>query len=295
MSKVAQIVTDQFVAMLENGMVDGTWSPCWNKGMDLPRNAATKNNYRGINTLLLWGAQVDEGYEHSIWGTFKQWQKMGHKLVNAKGKGKTIVFWKILEREQTASDGSNEIKKIPLLRYSTVFNCAHAEGYEVETRASGLTDDERVSEADALVNATGADIVHGGDRACFIPSIDQINMPRFETFHNGHGYYATMFHELAHWTGHKTRLDRNLTGRFGDHAYGMEELIAELSAAFTCAELGFESITRDDHIKYIKGWIEKIKEDNTAIITAASKAAQASEYILKCRTDEAEVEQSVAA
>lgn len=280
MSKVAKLVTDQFIDMLENGMVDGKWQPCWNRGMSMPRNASTGNNYRGINTLLLWAAQQKHGYKHSVWATFKQWKAMGHKLVNAKGRGKMIVFWKIVEREQTASDGSTEKSTFPFMRYSTVFNCEHAEGYEVPSLPDSLSESERLSAIDSAIANTGANIVHGGDTACFIPNRDRIHMPLFETFHNAHGYYATAFHELAHWTGHKSRLDRDLSGRFGSHAYGMEELVAELSAAFTCAEFGFDSITRDDHLKYIKGWLEKIKEDHTAIITAASKAAQASEYIL---------------
>lgn len=280
MSKVAKIVTDQFIKMIEDGMVDGTWKPCWNKGMSFPRNVKTKNPYRGINVLLLWGAMVDEGYEHSIWGTFNQWKAMGYKLKDAKGKGKMVVFWKILEREETATDGSTKIKKVPLLRYSTVFNCAHVEGFEPEAKNDTLDSTERMDHIDSVIHNTRANIAYGGDRACFIPSMDMIQMPRFESFHNTHGFYSTVFHELAHWTGHHSRLNRDLSGRFGDHAYGMEELVAELSAAFTCAELGFESTTRDDHVKYIKGWLEKIKEDHTAIITAASKAAKATEYIL---------------
>lgn len=281
MSKVAKIVTDKFIQMIEDGQADGKWNPCWNRGMSMPRNASTGNNYRGINVLLLWGAQVEEGYTHPIWATFKQWQKAGYKLKDAKGKGKLVVFWKIIERESTAKDGSTEISKIPFLRYSTVFNCEHAEGYEAELANMPQLDvSERIPSIDSVIDETGANIVYGGHRACFIPSMDQICLPHFADFHDAHGFYGTAFHELAHWTGHKSRLDRNLTGRFGDHAYGMEELIAELSAAFTCAELGLEPTARADHAKYIKGWLEKIREDHSAIITAASKAAKATEYVL---------------
>lgn len=285
--KVAKMVTDQFIKMIEEGLADGKWSPCWNKAAAMPRNVVTGKNYRGINILLLWNAQYQEGYEHSIWGTFKQWNDKGYKLKDAKGKGKMIVHWNIIEREETAKDGSTVIKTIPSLRYYTVFNCAHVEGYEPENAATNKLDiSERISEIDSVIAATGANIQYGGDRACFIPSVDMIQMPRFEDFHDAHGFYSTTFHELAHWTGHKSRLDRDLTGRFGDHAYGMEELVAELSAAFTCAELGIDPIARDDHVKYIKSWLVQIKEDSRAILTAASKAAQASEYILECSANE---------
>lgn len=281
MSKVAKIVTDQFVKMIEDGQADGKWNPCWNRGMAMPRNATTGNTYRGINVLLLWGAMADEGYKHSVWATFNQWKKAGYRLKDAKGKGKTIVFWKVIEREQTAKDGSVEKTTFPFLRRSTVFNCEHAEGYEVEQGdVHQLDASHRIPSIDAVIDDTGANIVYGGHRACFIPSIDQIRLPLFEDFHDAHGFYGTAFHELAHWTGAKARLNRNLNNRFGDHAYGMEELVAELSAAFTCAELGLEPTARADHAKYIKSWLEKIKEDHTAIFTAASKAAKATEYVL---------------
>lgn len=278
---IAQKVTDMFIDALENGEVNDKSKLCWNRGMNIPANASTGNRYRGINVLLLWMAQQREGYKHQIWGTFKQWQKMGYSLKDAKGKGQLIVFWKFIDTEHEKADGTKEKRKVPLLRYSTVFNCEHADGFEPEINRPQLDESQRIPEFDAIIDNTGANIVYEGDQPCYIPSMDIIKMPEFKEFHTAPRFYGTMFHELTHWTGSKARLDRNLSGRFGDEAYAMEELIAELSAAFTCASLGMEIDPREDHGKYIKSWLKKLKEDKKAIITASSKAAQASEYILE--------------
>lgn len=272
-AKIAKLVTDQFLAMLENGEVEGTWSPCWNRMASLPVNAVTGRHYNGINILLLWSAQNRNGFTSAHWATYKTWKSVGAQVKKG-AKAQMIVFWKIIKKTDASGDESTFL----LLRYHNVFNADQVEGWD--GLQTPVTEFDRNAECERIIQATGADIRHGGDRACFIPSVDQIHMPMFETFHHAEGYYSTVFHELAHWTGHKSRLDRDLSGRFGSHAYGMEELVAELSAAFTCASLGFESQTRDSHLKYIKGWIETIRENNYAVITAASKAEKATRYIL---------------
>lgn len=273
-AKIAKLVTDQFLSMLENGEVNGKWSPCWNRMAGLPYNAVTRRHYNGINVILLWAAQNQHGFSSPQWATYKTWKEAGAQVKKG-AKSQMIVFWNIIKK--TDSGGSEST--FPILRYYNVFNADQVEGWNVIDAPAAEFD--RNAECERIISDTGAIIRHGGDRACFIPSIDEIHLPQFETFHHAEGYYATAFHELAHWTGHKSRLDRDLSGRFGSHAYGMEELVAELSAAFTCANLGFESHTRDSHLKYIKSWIAAIKEDNYAVITAASKAEKATRYILE--------------
>lgn len=270
---VAKLVTDQFIKILEAGQVDGKWSPCWNRATAMPHNAETGATYQGINVLLLWAAQQRNGFTSSTWATYKAWKRVGAQVKKG-AKAQMIVFWNIVQK--TDANGDETTK--PILRYYNVFNAEQVEGWEALSQP--VAEFERNDECERIIRDTGAVIRHGGGTACFIPSIDEIRMPPFESFHNAEGYYSTTFHELAHWTGAKSRLNRDLTGRFGDYAYGMEELVAELTAAFVCASLGFESTTRDDHLKYIKGWLEKIKEDKYAIITAASKADKAMQYIL---------------
>ncbi len=283
-AKVAKQVSAQIIEMLENADSKG-WNPCWNAVNTMPTNAVTGNAYRGINVILLWGAMHTHGYQHSYWATFKQWQKIGCKVKKG-SKGQIIVFWKMLEKERTNTDGSTTIDKIPLMRFSHVFNYDQVEGdFEISV-APVVNTDCRNADIDRMVAATGANIQHSGNVACYVPSLDTIRMPSFEQFHNATVYYSTLFHELGHWTGAKSRMNRDLSGRFGSYAYGMEELIAELTAAFTCAHTGLQSAPREDHAKYIKAWIEAIREDSTAIIRAASEAAKASEYIVNAGADE---------
>jgi len=270
---VAKLVTDQFIKILEAGQVDGKWSPCWNRATAMPHNATTGRAYNGINILLLWAAQMNNGFSSAQWASYKAWKKAGAQVRKGE-KGQMIIYWNIT----TKVDAHGNEETFPMLRYFTVFNADQVDGWDLPEAPVTLFN--RNAECERIINDTGAQIVHGGGRACYIPSVDQIHMPKFEDFHTAEHYYSTTFHELAHWTGAKSRLNRDLTGRFGDYAYGMEELVAELTAAFLCASLGFESTTRDDHLKYIKGWLEKIKEDKYAIITAASKADKAMQYIL---------------
>lgn len=278
-----KIVTDKIIKMIEGGMTGDSWEAPWNRtGFDRPVSVATGNPYNGVNVLLLWAARDKGGYTSNTWGTFKAWQKKGYKLNNAKGKGVLIVYWGMNEKTVTDSNGNVTEEKRLVFRYSNVFNADLVEGYEEEKTEQPVTiDGQRNRIADQTINNTGAIINHGGDKAYYIPSVDSIRLPTFESFKTVEGYYSTTFHELAHWTGHKSRLDREFGKRFGDEAYAFEELIAELSAAFTCASLGVSSETRQDHAKYIKSWLKVLKNDSRAITTAASQASKASEFIIK--------------
>ena len=140
--------------------------------------------------------------------------------------------------------------------------------------------DIRDREIDEWVEGVGPEIFYGGERACFIPTMDKINMPEFEKFVNANYFYSTLFHEMTHWTGHKKRLEREFGKRFGDKRYAMEELVAELGAAFLCADHGIIfSDERKDHASYLKHWLEMMKEDSQVLFTAASKAEAAAAYM----------------
>lgn len=172
-------------------------------------------------------------------------------------------------------------------RASWVFNAAQVDGYELPAEAE-LPENplfDPIARAESFASATGARIEEGGDRACFIPALDTIRMPerrRFtgtDTTTPAEGFYSTLCHELTHWSGAKSRLDRDLSGRFGTESYAVEELVAELGAAFLCADLGITPEPRADHASYVKSWLEVLKSDKKAVFTAASKASQAANWL----------------
>ena len=274
---VYQEVTDRIITELEAGTVP--WVKPWaTAGSHMPHNANTGRQYNGVNVLLLWMAAASKGYSSQSWVTFKQAKELGGHV--RKGEhGERVVFWRFLDKiKKDAATGEEHNERIPLLRAYTVFNVEQCEGLTLPAReVVELTEHERHAAAEALIACSGARIVYGGGRACYIPSQDTIHMPELGTFNEAAGYYATHLHELTHWTGHKARCDRDLSGRFGDESYAAEELIAEMGAAFLCAELGIKGELR--HASYLESWLRVLKGDKRAIFTAASMATKAATYI----------------
>ena len=262
-------VTKRIIADLENGVA--SWVKPWSGGGvgALPTNAATGRGYNGINIPILWHAALSEGYSSQGWMTFKQAQGLG-ATVRAGEKGTHVVFTKKLTVKK-----EDEEKQVAMLRAYTVFNIAQIDGLEVD--APVVPDISPHEATEAFISATKADIRHGGGRACFVPSQDFIALPPKSSFINVESYYATSLHELGHWSGHKTRLDRDLSGRFGGEAYAAEELVAELNAAFLCAHLGIPGELR--HSEYLGHWLTLLKGDSRAIFTASSKASQAANFL----------------
>ena len=196
-----------------------------------------------------------------------------------------IVFWKEFEGEvEDKETGKRERKKTLFARASSVFNADQVGGW-APPAATERNLVQALDQAEAFTAATGADVRHGGDRAYYHRSSDHVQMPERERFTGSEtstpteAYYATLLHELTHWTGHESRLDRDLSGRFGNEAYAVEELVAELGAAFLCADLSITNTPRPDHASYIANWLEVLKRDKRAIFTAARKAASATDYL----------------
>jgi antirestriction protein ArdC len=287
-SDIYQSITDRIIAAIEAGA--GDWRMPWHvqpgdAATAMPVNAATKKAYRGVNVLNLWIAAQAAGYPAGIWATYKQWQELGAQVRKGE-KASLVVFWKVFENGEEEDDagrdddedaGSSRGRRFMARGYH-VFNCAQVDGFEAPALPQP-SEPERIDAAEAFFAAIGADIRHGGSRACYAPGLDLIQMPAFAAFCDPVAYYATLAHESTHWTGHKSRCDRDLKGRFGSEAYAAEELVAELGAAFVCADLGLASEPRPDHAAYIETWLKVLKADKRAIFTAASKAQQAADWM----------------
>jgi len=292
---VYQTVTDQIVEAIETGA--GEWQMPWHRmgeGLNRPVNIDTGNAYRGINIVALWAAGQVRGYSSGTWGTYRQWRKAGAQVRKGE-KASAVVFYKEFEVEDLNPEtGEHETGKRMFARASSVFNADQVDGYDVAL-PEPKDPVQAVAEADAFVANTQAVVRHGGARAYYSPGTDTIRMPdkdRFlgsETSSATESYYGTLLHELVHWTGIKKRCDREFGKRFGDDAYAVEELVAELGAAFLCADLGIAAEPRPDHAAYIEHWLKVLKADNRAIFAAASKAAQATDFLveLQCHSEAA--------
>jgi len=268
-------VTNRIIEAIEAG-TEG-WSKCWQSTM--PKNGITGRPYNGINVLLLWLAADKAGFQSSDWMTFKQARQAGG-MVRKGEKGTTVVFYKSLSVTEKDDSGEEIRKEIPLLRSFTVFNREQIDGLPEAGQGAPV---DRMAAADAIIDGSGAVIKHG--EPAYHPVADFITLPHIEAFRSADHFYATALHELAHWTGHQKRLNRDLSGRFGNEAYAAEELIAELSSAFLCAQIGIQGELQ--HKGYIQSWLKVLKNDKRAIFTAASHASKAAEYLAACAANEA--------
>jgi antirestriction protein ArdC len=277
-------VTAQIINAIQQGA--GTWRMPWHtsgKFASSPINVTSKKAYRGINTLCLWGAAEAKGYQSGEWGTYKQWQDRGAQVRKGE-KATLVVFWKFANGSTETQEGGDDqpasSSRLLFTRGYSVFNAAQVDGYTPKAEPES-TLNERTTLAGAFFAGIGADLRHGGNRAYYSPSSDHIQMPPFQSFVESVGYYSTLAHEHTHWTASAGRCDRQLGKRFGDNAYAAEELIAELGAAFTCAQLGLSTEPRADHAAYIDSWLKVLKADKRAIFTAASKAQQATDWMIQ--------------
>lgn len=245
----------------------------------VPMNAISNRPYSGVNVLLFW-LSADKGYSTPRYLTFKQAKECGGHV--RKGEESTrVIFFKSLSVTDKAS---GEEKQIPVVREYYVFNVDQCDDLPDHVRTGKMSapaivnPDSREDLADAFIKSTGAVIREGtAGTPCYIPSRDMITVPAFDCFKSNPDFYGTMFHELIHWSGAKSRLDRDLSGRFGTSSYAAEELVAEIGAAFVNAEFGFDKI--DQNAAYVASWIQLLKDDSRAIFTAASKAQQAADYL----------------
>lgn len=294
---VYQRVTETIVEAIEKGA--GTCQMPWHQDAvsgGRPSNAHTKRPYSGVNVVTLWATAGKQGYASEWWATYRQWQVLG-AYVRKGEKGSPIVFYKKLESEGNERPAEPEQKRPRFVaRTSWVFNSVQVEGYSPPARPErNLV--EIIQDAETLVASTGAVVRHGGDRAYFSPREDYIEMPEKERFTGTststptESYYAVLFHELTHWTGHPKRLDRAFEYRLHAQNYAMEELVAELGAAFLCADVGVTNSPRPDHAAYVASWLRLMMNDTRAIFTAARKASEATDYVMKREPSERKIEE----
>ena len=272
-------VSARIVAELERGAAP--WVKPWSAtpGANSPCNAVSNRPYSGCNVVLLWMAQA-AGYRTPRFLTFKQALELGGN-VRKGARGTKVFFVKQLQVRDHGGDDSSSTRLVPMMREYTVFNVDQCEnlpdsiitGNPMRVRNPGTRDEL----ADAFLRSTGADIREGNGEAYFVPSRDFISMLAFAGFAGADHFYNVAFHELSHWTGHKSRLDRDLKNRFGSRNYAAEELIAELGAAFLCAEFGFDGDVRN--AGYIASCVELLKADKRAFFTACSQASKAADYL----------------
>lgn len=281
---IYQTVTDSIIASLEQGVKPWTkpWSSANTSGRIILPRRSNGEAYRGINILMLWGASLDRGYRSPTWLTYQQATEQGRQVRKGETGSKVVYAGSITRTEEGAAPGEDSEQRIPFLKSYTVFNTEQIDGlgdrYPVpdEERRPIF---ERIERADRFTAATGAVIRHGGNLACYSPGPDIVQMPAPEAFRDPPSYYATLIHELTHWTGHKTRLAREYGKRFADRAYAFEELIAELGAAFLSADLDLAPEPREDHAAYLAHWLDVLKADKRAIFTAASQAQRAADFL----------------
>ena len=277
-------ITEEIIKAIKAGAKE--YEMPWHKGASsgMPRNALTGNTYQGVNIIALWAASQLQGYPKPIWASYLQWAQMGAQVRKGE-KSSTIVYYKpaVVSDHGEMEDEDKNMTRAILLK-SAIFNIAQVEGYcyQEPEREDKTRCIERV---DAFVEALGVKIVYGRSIAAYNPVRDYILMPNREEFISTRtrdateGYYSVLLHEHVHWSGHPTRLDRDLSGRFGSEAYAMEELIAELGAAFLCAELGISVQVRHDHATYVNNWLTVLGNDDRAIFVAAGMASTACQFL----------------
>lgn len=281
---IHQHITHQIITAIEQG--PGDYQLPWHsKGsITRPVNVASGQRYRGVNVLSLWAASEQFGYTSAVWGTYRQWAEAGAQVRKGE-KGSYIVIYKALKPADDTETDEGHASDTPMFAKATpVFAAEQVDGFKPAITPVGPVI-EPIDAAEQFVKATGAVIHHGGSRAYYRPATDSIQLPMKTDFTGTatitaqEAYYATLLHELTHWTSAPKRCDRQLGKRFGDDAYAMEELVAELGAAFLCADLGITPQPRVDHAQYLASWLGVLKADKRAIFTAASAASKAAEFL----------------
>lgn len=275
----------EITMLIKENMSQGVmpWEAPWLESgivMQLPKNAHSGKPYSGVNVWMLLASQHKYHYSNAIWVSYKQAKSLGGNVRKGE-KGTRILFFSTFEREQ--DDGNKET--IRFAKSFSVFNLDQYDGLDhlkpTPPKPAESNSIERIASIDQIIEATRATIRHDAtEKAYYRPSTDTIHIPPLDAFKSIEAYYSTVFHELGHWTGTKDRLERGLLNKFGSEAYAFEELVAELCAAYLCAENGLVYSTQ--HTAYINNWLKVLNGDDRAFAKAAALAQKAANYIKLC-------------
>jgi antirestriction protein ArdC len=276
MPSVYQIVTEKIIKQLESG--EAPWRKPWT--CRTPANLITQKEYRGLNVFTL----ASQGFSSRFWLTFNQASKLGGRIRKGE-KSSPVIFWSVGEEQETATqDGKKETSRPFLLRYYSVFNFSQTEGIDIpasllqETR----TNDPIAACEQIVANMPNPPAFQQSDKAWYSPSSDVVGMPARGLFHSSEEFYATEFHELGHSSGHPKRLHRenfDNPAHFASESYSKEELIAEMTAAMLCGIAGIGQKTLENSAAYLKTWIARLKSDSRLLVSAASQAQKAADFI----------------
>jgi antirestriction protein ArdC len=281
MDEVYRSVQEQLIQQIQKAETEGgKWEFPWHRDASLPRNAMNNNRpYSGINSLMLMFRKDAMGYETGLWAGFNQWKDKGGTVRKGE-KGTLIIIPTVIPPKKDA-DG-NEIKSGSIFfKTGYVFNLDQIDGIDKEQfKMPQLSEEERVAELEQALSEVGAVVNHGGDRAFYRPSTDEITLPPFASFKSKEAYYAVFAHELMHWTGHKDRLNRDHLGDFGSPEYAQEELVAEIASAFFMTAHGLTPEPREDHAQYLASWLKKLKSDPDALKKAFEEAQKAHDFAI---------------
>jgi antirestriction protein ArdC len=276
MPSVYEIITEKIIKQLESGVAP--WRKPWT--CQTPANLLTQKEYRGLNVFTL----ASQGFPSRFWLTFNQATKLGGNIRKGE-KSSPVIFWNVGdERETTTQDGAKKTSRPFLLRYYSVFNLSQTEGIDIPASLlhEARTNDPIETCEQNVANMPNPPAFEQSDKAWYSPSSDVVGMPARDLFHSSQEHYSTLFHELAHSTGHAKRLQRDNFDNpvsFGSESYSKEDLIAEMTAAMLCGIAGIEQKTLENSAAYLKTWIERLKSDSRLLVSAASQAQKAADFI----------------
>ena len=293
---IAQDITNLIIAKIESGTLP--WRRPWKKtGMGGAPLRANGIPYSGINRLYLWAVADSLGHGSRYWMTYRQAQELGGQVRKGESAEPSIYFNTTSKTEVDRSTGEEASRTIRFMRAYSVFNASQIDGlpahfYPDPVPEAPPSPSQRAAAVASFFDPIPTDVRYGGDRAFYTPGGDFIQMPHRNSFTSEDGITATLAHETGHWTGHPSRLGRTFGKRFGDKAYAFEELVAEQISARICYELGLPAELHESHASYIEHWLEILKADKTAIITAAAKADQAFTYLAAFSGYDSEAEET---
>lgn len=286
-------ITTRIIAELEAGRLPWVqpWGGTGTASLGLPRNASSGRAYSGINVLILWGAVFAGGFSGQTWLTYRQAQALGGNVRKGE-RGTTVVYADrfIPDRERhRAREEGDDAQAIPFLKRFTVFNTDQCDGLpeDIAPVPPPVPEGLILPRAEALIRASGVEVRIGGARAFYHLQHDYVQVPPPQSFFEPVNWHRTALHELGHSTGHPSRLGRDLSGAFGSRKYAVEELVAEIASALLCAALGIVPTVR--HADYIGAWLDVLRNDDHAIVRAASQASKAADYLLGLLPDDAPV------